>query len=320
MMIVLDNKRRKSSFLWIKKAEHFREDKVVLVGRGLVLFLSTFKNLWLTYNIITEQLSNDTHLFEFDSIDDLNNVSDAVQTSVAISQYVLPPRFPKITYVDRHHITLTWSAPSDGAPDNYVVYSNNGSGTIDTGSHYSLHAGTVLSVAYNLPANGTWKFRVEAVKDGLESNTEYEVHVVIPRNLIVPPAVFVDDEVPAAEADRSTAEKATQISAENISVGKMKIIFLWIYGDVANRFRIYHDNGGGTVVYANPIEFTRQNGYIQTYTTNQLYFGKANQTFKFVLRAVTADGVEEANTVEHEVELDGSAPEEISSLTVGSTF
>jgi len=286
----------------------FRDEQVVLSPTTEVVYKTTYGNPYVSYSLVTEQLVQGTHKWEVQTKDNLNNTSDNVAGSVAIADYRLPPRFIAYSYVDRHHVNLTWTEPADTVPDNYVVYSNNGSGSIDTGSHYDVLSGSTLEVEYNLEVNGTWKFRVEALRDGVESNTKYEVWIIVPKSAVAPPAVNDEN------------KRFVSISAENVSVGKLKVTFVWLYGNAASSFRIYHDNGTGTISYGSYIEFTRQNGYVQTYTTGQIYSGSEDQEFLFVIRAVSSDSVEESNTVENSVDLDGVAPDEIEELAIGSTF
>lgn len=307
-MRTINRTNKHARFVHTNFRENFRDDKVVVSAHNLIVWKSTYLNPYLQYRVITEQLATGTHLFKIKTLDNLNNQSGLVQGSVTISSYELPPRFPKYSYVDRHHIKLEWTEPATGEPDNYVIYSNNGSGAIDTNSHFDVLSGSVTNVTYNLPSNGTWKFRIEAYNGGVESSTKFELHVVIPSSSVTPPSVFDKD------------QKIEALTAENASVGKIYFSFIWIYGNVASYFRLYHDNGTGVVDYSTYEQFTRQNGIVQEFTTQQIYDGKEDKDFLFVVRAVSADGVVETNTIEHSVTLDGVAPDDIEELTIGSTF
>jgi len=299
---------RKVGFINLNTDETFRDETVLLSNNGLILFKSTLMNLWTYYNVVTEQLSTNTHLFDIKALDNLNNESSLIEGSVEIDTYTMPPRFPVYTYIDRHHIKLSWKEPADGNPDNYVIYSNNGSGDIDTTSHFDVVSGTTKTKTYNLEMYRNWKFRIESLKDAVESNTKYELHMITPRENVVPPATFDKD------------IKNIAATGENVSVGKLKITIVWLYGSWASSFRVYHDDGTGTINYSSYIEFARQNGYVQTFTTSQICFSKEDTLFKFVIRAVSPDGVEEGNTVENSVILDGVAPSEATGLSIGSTF
>ena len=309
-MKVLARTNKKSQFLYKNALYHFRDDVITLPNdQRSVLYLSTQTNKWVHFSLISEQLIAGTHKFQLQTFDDLGNNSDLIEGSIAIVNYTTPPRFPTYVYLDRHHIKLRWIAPAAGNPTNYVVYSNNGSGAIDTTSHFDVLAGTATEVSYNLPSNGTWKFRIEAYKNGVESNTNFEVWTVIPRENQTPPQAFNENR-----------QIDIALSAQNVNAGRLKVEFIWIYGSLASHFRIYHDSGTGTINYGSYIEFARQNGIFQTYTTNQIYFGKDNQTFTFVLRAVNEYGNIDANEIEHTVQLDGVSPEDVTGLTMGSTL
>jgi hypothetical protein len=307
-MRIAHARNKHGRFIRRDRTVHFRDDKIVISSNGTIVFGSTFLNPNDTYQVITEQLSNATHQFRIVAFDDIGNESSSIDGSILIPAFASPPRYPKYSYVDRHHVKLSWTAPSTGAPDNYVVFSNWGSGSIDTTKQFDLLSSATTSVTYNLPSNGTWKFRIEAYKSGLYSSTEFELHIVIPRANYIPPSVL-DENI-----------KNIAFGAEPANAGKIKISFPWIYGDAAAKFRLYHDNGTGTVDYTTYFEFTRANGIMQTYTTTQLYDGEENKTFLIVIRAVTSDGVEESNVETVSVTIDGQAPDPISGLTIGSTF
>lgn len=308
-MIALNKRNKRHHFVCIDYTKSFREDKIVVPNRSQFCFSSTFRDPYEYYQLTTDQLTSGSWKFALKSYDDMNNESSLVQGSVTIGSYQLPPRFLTWEYVDTHHIKLSWVEPSSGNPDYYIIYSNNGSGSIITTQTFEVIAGTIKTRTYNIPTNGTWKFRIEARTGTIESTCKFDVAITIPRTSQVPPKAFNTDR------DYDIA-----LTAENANGGKMKIVFVWLYGSKASKFRIYHDSGTGTIDYGSYIEFDRVDGYIQTYTTAQLWTGTDNRTFKFVIRAVTTYGVEDANVVEHEVVLDGKAPDAADSLTIGSTF
>jgi len=106
------------------------------------------------------------------------------------------------------------------------------------------------------------------------------------------------------------------VSSTNVNAGKIKVQFIWIYGSLAANFRIYHDNGTGVIDYNNSIQFDRINSIVQVHTTDQIYFGFDDKEFRFVIRSVSQFGVEDTNTVEHRVLLDGTPPDEVENLII----
>ena len=247
-------------------------------------------------------------------------------------------------------VRLSWTVPVDGEPDEYHVYSNNGSGEIDENHVYTIVAGTETSVDLLLNDNLNWLLKVEAVRNNIESSTKFAVEVQTPSTAVPPPSPFEvqntvdvvvdpetgetinssgnspDDETGETVVTGTEPQEVTQqvpasfsgVSATNVNAGKLKVQFIWIYGDLASKFRIYHDNGTGTVDYTNPIEFDRINSIVQSYTTDQIYNGFDDKEFRFVIRSVSQFNVEDTNTVEHRVLLDGQPPEEVENLTINT--
>ncbi len=305
-MKVLKNKNR-NAFTWINTGEDFRFQKTVFPKRsGQSIFLSSFDNPLVKYQILTEQLDKGEHLFKIKAFDSLNNVSEETTGSVKVAEYRLAPRFI-IHSISGNAITINWEHSVEDAPDNYIIYSNNGSGDIDRTTPLDVISGNDRTYVTTV-VDGSWKLVVEARTNNIESFNLFIVETVVPSSAIIPPSM-VDEN-----------QKVPDIAAENVSVGKMKVSFIWIYGNLADRFRIFHDSGTGTVDFNNPIEFNRQSGFVQSFTTDQIYFDKEDQTFKFVIRSVSPDGVEDGNILEHEVELDGIEPEATTGLEIGSTF
>jgi hypothetical protein len=306
-MRAITNSRRRSQFVWLQTVDRFRVDDTV-IGRGPTIFLTTFPNHLKEYKLITVPLATATHKLAVATIDSQNNYSSYISGAATVGPFTMPPRFTAFVYAGTNAITISWTKPSTGNPDSYRIYSNGGSGSINYGSTYATPAGTATSYSATGLTTGTWYFQVEAVKSGVQSDTDFILKVVVPRTVVPPP--------PPVDADKSIET----INAENVTVGKLKISFMWLYGTAASQFRIYHDNGTGTIDYAHPITFSRTNGFKQTYTSPQLCFLDGKQTYKFVVRSVSSDGVEDTNTVEHEVTLDGVAPEDVEDLTVGNAY
>jgi len=172
-----------------------------------------------------------------------------------------------------------------------------GSGDVVKTQTFDAISGSLTSVDYNLETNGDWKFTVEAIKDGAESVSKFVVKTTIPQEDLVPFTV-IDPELKTSAA----------IYAENVSVGKLRVVFIWPYGATVTHFRIYHDSGTGTVNYGSYIEFAKLPSLYQDFTTDQIYFQKDNKEFKYAIRAVTQYGIEDGTEIENVVILDGVAP------------
>jgi len=282
----------------------FRDEKVVF-GNNFIS-KSGFANQYRTYEVVTDKLTAGDYKFGIKSVDNLDNVSSISQGIVTVAAFRMFPRFINIQKLnDPRRALLTWTEPVDGTPDTYKIYSNNGDSTFTFTLHSTL-SGTVKSLNVTMNINGTWAFKVEAVKSGVESSNSFVATVEVPYDIANPPAVI------------DLTKQITSVNAKNSNAGKIEFSFLWIYGDTASKFRLYHDRGSGNIYWNSFIEFSRIGGYYQKFTTPQIYFGEEDKEFKFVVRAVSKYGVEDTNTEEHTVLLDGVAPDAPSDLTLNT--
>lgn len=304
-MIILRSRRKKNSLISYKRDTLLRGYKFVIGTNTNIVFLhSTFNNPFWIYELISNPVSNGTYKIKVISEDDLSNSNVGVQGQVVVSYFVLPPKNVTISS-SGNNITLNWEDSSDGEPDFYVIYSNNGSGNVDKVTPYTTISGSLKTFTDSF-ANGTWKFVVEAKEGLLQSNSMNVKEITIP--FPIPPKAGI----PYA---------ATGLSLERISVGKVKISFLWPHGNLASVFNIYHDSGTGIVDYVTPkFSFSRQTQTIQTYTTSQLHALDQNVQYKFAVRAENSDGVEETNTDEYLIEVDGVAPSDAEDLILETVF
>lgn len=286
---------------------NFRDDSVDLPKNKntYILSLSIMMNKFWTYTLVTKPLDAGTYQFRVQTQDDLENVSDGQEVTTAIAAFELPPLDLTIS-ASGSNITLSWAVSSQGAPDWFRIYSNNGSGSIDKTVPKTTLRGTYRSHTYTGLAAGTWLFVIEALRGALESNNDYIVVAVLP----------TASRIPSVPGDVENEFQTSIISARNVSVGKVNFSFYWLYGSEASHFRFYHDSGTGTIDYSTYQRFARTETLLQDFTTTQVYTGKANQTFKFVIRAESPDGVIETNTNEFEVELDGVAPDDVTDLAI----
>jgi hypothetical protein len=313
-MIVTKTKRKKNSYISYKREKSFRDSLIVLgKGRGHVVFKTTFNNIYVMYEAISIPLSNGIYKVKITSVDNYDNENTGTEGNAVLAFYPLPPKNLSGT-VSGSNVTLTWSHSINGAPDNYLVYGNGGSGNvIDRSIPLYVLAGSLLTYTFAI-GNGQWKFVIESRDNGQDSKSLIFLPLSVPSASIVPPS-------PGPSNGDTTLPPMTGLILENVSIGKVKVQFYWPHGNKASKFRVYHDNGTGTISYASyAYEFTRQNSLIQTYTTTQLIFTNTLTTFKFVIRAVTIDNVEDLNTDEYSIVVDGLAPDNVDTLILDSIF
>lgn len=313
-MLVTKPSRYKNSYVSINRTEPFR-DKLIVLGKktGQVVFLTTFNNSYATFEIITNAVANGTYKIKITSTDNLGNENTGIEGTVVVANYPLPPVNLEAVAgtVALSDVTLTWEHSVEGAPDSYVIYSNNGTGTtIDRTSPVATISGALLTYVHTTPIDGDWRYVVESVVSGVESNSQNIVFVTVPYT----------EEAPEKPGPGGSLA-VTGISLENVSIGKVKFSFLWIYGDNAANFRLYYDNGTGTVDYNTPLmTIARANQLVQTGTTDRLHVTNEEITYKFSVRAVNSAGVEETNTDTYSIVVDGLQPDDAIDLSLDTIY
>ncbi len=313
-MLAVKTRRYKNSLISVNRTERFR-DNLILFGKKIAqtVFLTIFNNIYRTYEIITIPVSNGTYLIKVTSTDNLGNENVGVQGSVNVNFYPLPPvnLVATASSVILTNVTLTWEHSVEGVPDTYNIYSNNGSGNvIDKSTPLASVAGNVLSYVHTTPINGVWKYIVEAVDTGLESNNYNVAEATIPYTAELP-----------NKPGPGGLLSATGISLENVSIGKVKLSFIWIYGADAASFNVYYDNGTGTIDYNTPLQnITRVDQLVQTGTTVRLHSTNEEITYKFAVRTVSPDGAEEQNTDTYSIVVDGLEPDDAVDLTLDTVY
>lgn len=307
-MKVLKTSRKKSTLTVFKRTNVFRFGKTIIGKRNtnLVFNNSFYSNPEVKFEILSIPVQNGTYKIKVQSLDNKGNINTGVEGTVIIDFYPLPPVDLTISGDVLNNVTLDWNHSVNGAPDYYVIYSNSGYGNIDRTTPLDTISGSLLTYTANLP-DGNWKFVVESKKNSVESVNFKTVSIVLPLSAYIPPSPGLG--------------RVTGLVLSNVSVGKVKIDFYWLYGSSASKFNIYSDNATGTIDYDTPYAtFNRQNKLIQTYTTDRLHLTDEEKTYKFVVRACTSSDVEEENTDEYSIVVDGKAPDEIQDLTLGSIF
>lgn len=311
-MIVYKTSRKKQNILSHQRELKFRDALVIFPKKkGNIVFLTTYNNIYLKYEAVTIPLANGTYKVRVTTLDNLENESSYIEGTVAVSFFVLAPVDLEAS-VSNNDVTLEWAHSVNGAPDNYRIYGNGGSGEdIDRTTPIATIAGNLLTYTFTV-VDGDWKFVVESIEAGQESVNLYAAYATVPVENQVPDSPGVSNESPYS---------VVGINLSNVSVGKVKISFLWLYGSSAASFRVYHDSGTGTIDYNTPaFTFTRQDSDTQEYTTTQLHSLDEDVTYKFVVRAVTSFGVEDKNTDSAEITIDGVAPDDPIDLSLSTAF
>jgi hypothetical protein len=263
------------------------------------IFMKTLFNPYWDFKVLTKPLDAGTYAFKIVAEDDVGNVSLGKGDKITIGEDVVAPYDVEVE-AENSDVTLTWESPIGIEPDGYKIYSNNGSGFVDRSAPLAIiPSGSTETHTFSGLGAGDWLFVIESYLGSVESLSYYVKAVTLPTT----------QNVPHIPTDDPQTYDGSMIVATNVDVGKIGLSFMWLYGAEAAKFRMYCDFGTGTIYWGTYFEFARQEGYLQEYTTPQVYNGKDKATFKFVLRAVSAAGVADTNTNEYSVELRGQRPD-----------
>ena len=292
--------------LKVNNEEDFR-DSVILMPTGDATLLplnSVYANPFVYFEIVTKQLNAGNNQFRIDTIDENSNENIGTPINLVIPTRVLPPRFFTAS-ITGTIATISWIHSVDGAPERYVLFGTSDTSlAIDRVSEFNGISvdGSQTSMTVELGTPGTYRFIVDS-KIGTEFSDNFiTVDITSPASATAPPRVI--NQISLTEIDIGQL----QIFATNIPTGKLNVQFVWVFGDQAASFNLYHDSGSGSVNFGLPYNFVRQTSVVQDFTTDQISSHNVDTTFKYVLRAVSADGIEDANTFENEVVLNGSTP------------
>jgi len=314
MQIVLW-KRKKANIIYKNDNSVFRTHIKPLSKRtgGFIYLSEKFSDPNEYFQFTTRSLSDGSYKIKIVSEDNLGNKNTGTELSVNVKGYVLPPRL-LLGAIVGNVVTLTWQHSSNGATSEYRVYGNGGNGTtINRDTVIKAINGSLTTTTFNV-VNGTWLFVVEAYDGSTESENLNTVYLIAPSTSRIP-------ESPGFGGTDESINKITGIYLERVSVGKVRIRFYWLYGDSAESFNIYHDDATGTMSYDTPkFSFNRQQTYIQEYITSQLHSDDEDKTYKFVVRSITSDGVEDGNTNEYSIKVDGDAPSNVVVISNSSVY
>ena len=182
----------------------------------------------------------------------------------------------------------------------YRVYSNSGLGPVD----YASPLATLSSNARHWGRTGLsypadWRFVVRTFNStGSELNLDRAA------------SVSLDED---GQAEPLRPNRPMSLSAKAAEGGKVELSFAHDNTDEAattTHFHVYHDDASGTVDYETVVaEITRAQGGL----VHHVYLSTAlspGETYRFAVRAVGADDVEDDGTQYVEVTTDATAPEQ----------
>lgn len=315
-MFVIKPNNKNFTFLRTNRDTRFRLEDLFLGKRNNLVFLNnSLNNPFYEYQIISIPVEGGTYNFKIKSLDDLFNINNGQEEAVVLSDILWRPIDFVISSIDGNDVTFTWSPPEGGStPLGYKIYGNDGSG------HLINRVTSLGTVSYGTNtveitvADGNWLFVIESYDASYETLNYYSVFHTIPVEDAVP-------QIPNEPGDDTIFEiqpeyQMHNVQLRNVSVGKCGISFIWLQGNDASHFRIYHNNGSGSVDFVTyAFRYARQNSWYQEFVTDQLETADENVEWKFGIRAESPNGVVDSNEVEYTVELDGEAPDEVESMT-----
>ena len=309
---------KKNIPLKLDNSEDFRDYTVSLPKRGgqLLPLNLTWSNPYVYYEIITKQLNAGNHQFRIDTKNVNGNINDGVVIALNIPSRVLPPRFLKAS-INGTQMVVTWVHSVDGPPDRYALFgTSDPSLPMDRISEFDGISvdGSQQAMVVNLNTPGNYRFTIDSKIGSQFSNNFITIDVTSPSSAAQPPRVI--NQIDISHIDIGQLD----IFGQNVSIGKLNIQFFWAFGLAASSFNLYHDGGSGTVNLGSPINFTRLNNVVQNFTTPQISFDNQDTEYRFILRAVSPDGVEEDNDFEHTVILNGSVPPDADNVTAAAVL
>lgn len=307
-------KPRGRNYIKVNNEEDFRDD-VIFMSENSAFMLplcSSYTNPYIYFELITKQLTAGNHQIRIDTLDDKNNENIGMVSNVIIPSRVLPPRFITATIINTTAL-ISWEHSVDGPPDRYALFGTSDTSlAIDRVNEFNGISvdGNETSMVVELPVAGTYRFIIDS-KIGTELSDNFiTIDITSPSTAVKPPVVI--NQINTTDIDIGQLE----VFSVNQPVGKLNVQFIWVFGDQCSSFNLYHDSGTGTVDFGSPINFIRQTSLIQNFTTDQISFDSVDTEYKFVIRSVSPDGVEDDNTFENSVLLNGSIPPDADDITI----
>lgn len=266
----------------------------------------------------SDALADGTWKWSVRAVDDATNVeTNIVTVTVVIDTYPLAPTDLEYTFNDTtDKVTLTWTASPSSDIDKYNIFWNGGSGFISYDTAIaSVNSPLVTWESPAIVAAGIYNYGVRAEDAGgkEEFNSDVTVTVKIKDAPI--------EEIP------NLPNAPVGLTATPVADGKIKLDWLYDTTDqevVPSLFSIYYDDNSGTMDYVTPLDTVLYStGTVQgrhlafTFTTGALGDGL---DYEFGVRAKSAAGDEEKNTVTETATADSTAPNAPTGLAGAETY
>lgn len=285
---------------------------------SFVVLNGYISNIYDYFDILSQPLANGTYQFKIESEDNLGNVNTGITQTVNINGIPLAPTDLSYEYLTGNTVRFYWSNPNNGLTPIYRLYSKafESTGTFDANSTYEnkqYYMETSDTEITTTVPDGMWYFYIDSVRsddDTIKTDNRLYIYLVMPESNTIPEQVGV-----------GSVYNVGTTYLENVSVGKVKFTFLWAYGNNADSFNIYSNNGSGDINYSTPaFSFSRINNIWQTFTTTQIHSSDEDILYKFAIKAVNSHGNESTSVTEYEILVDGVPPDNGEILMMESRF
>lgn len=229
-----------------------------------------------------------------------------------------PTSFAAVYNAGPKTVTLTWTDPTNTDLSTIRIFQGKGTGVLVP--DYEIEIGSVAAGVQTFTTGALtdddYIFGIRALDSSgnLESNVDVLVRVNVP-NVAIPFKIGFESEI--------VDEGEDEIVLTGAPLADGKVQLEWEYfqdktNAAVTQFKIYTDNGTGTVDFATAIGTVTRNAdtsvTLHTFTSGTLTTA-AQIDFKFVVRAETAGGVDDRNTNFITVTLYGQPPMQIEDVT-----
>lgn len=268
---------------------------------------------------VTQKLGEGAQKIAIVVEDVAGNQSDPITVTKTLDFFPNSPTNFKATFnAGPKTVTLTWTDPTNS--DLATIRIFQGKGTDVLAPDYETEIGSVaagvetFTTAALTDDDYIFGIRAEDTAANLETNVDVLVRVNVP-NAAIPFKIGFESDV------RDEGEDETVLTGIPLSNGKVKLE--WEYFEdktnaVVTVFKVYTDNGTGTVDFSSSIGSVVRNTDILNTAhafTSGILTTDAKREFKFVVRAETAAGIDDRNIDFIEVDLFGQKPMSVTDVT-----
>jgi photosystem II stability/assembly factor-like uncharacterized protein len=187
-------------------------------------------------------------------------------------------------------VKLTWDFSKSTDVGKYNIYTDNGGGTINYSTLYDSVDASRNSWESTSLGEGVYKFSVRAID---KSGNEEDNTVVV-----------------SVEADSIKPDKPTDVTAANLSGGRIEIVWKLSLSRDATVYNIYWDNAQASIDFSSPL--ARINDPGTKWTSEKLRDGIV---YRFVVRCQDKSGNEEENTNIVSARADATSPSVVTRLS-----